>query len=113
MPKTSSSFVRVVYPRLSREELLTELRRQLPALKEALPLTHVILFGSWAIGRATASSDVDLLVIYAGPARDDAYRIVWRCLRVRRLEPHVYSEGEAARLQSTLDRMTRNGIRLL
>ncbi len=79
----------------------------------ALPLRRVVLFGSWAKGRATAFSDIDLLVVYADPPRADAYVVVRRHLRLRGLEPHVYSEAEAAKLAPTLEQMTRHGAVLL
>ena len=64
-------------------------------------------------GRATAFSDIDLLVVYDGPPRDNAYKVVRRSLNLRGLEPHVYAEAEAAGLQPTLDRMIRDGIDLM
>jgi predicted nucleotidyltransferase len=105
--------VKVFYPIFDRAELVATLRERLPALAEALPLTQVVLFGSWAKGRATAFSDIDLLVVYADPPRDDAYKIVRQHLRLRGLEPHVYSQGQATDLQSTIARMVQDGIRLL
>ncbi|MFH1928657.1 MAG: nucleotidyltransferase domain-containing protein, partial [Chloroflexota bacterium] len=90
MPKKSSSSVRVFYPPFSREDLLALLRRRVPALGEKLPLKRVVLFGSYATGRQTVASDIDLLVVYAGQPREDAYALVKRTLNIRRLEPHVY-----------------------
>jgi predicted nucleotidyltransferase len=58
-------------------------------------------------------SDIDLLVVYDGEPRDDAYKLVRRRLSLRGLEPHVYTEAEAAAIQPTLDRITRGGINLL
>jgi uncharacterized protein len=113
MPRQSSSSVRVVFPRFNRDELVTELCRQLPELERNLPVRRVVLFGSWAAGRATAYSDIDLLVIYAGSPRDDAFKVVRRSIQLRGLEPHVYTETEAESLRPTLDRMTQNGIQLL
>jgi predicted nucleotidyltransferase len=85
----------------------------MPELARKLLLRRVVLFGSWVTGRATAFSDIDLLVVYAGPPRDDAYAIVRRVVDQRGLEPHVYTESEADALKPTLDRMTRSGIDLL
>ncbi|MBI2939912.1 MAG: nucleotidyltransferase domain-containing protein [Chloroflexi bacterium] len=113
MPSESFGSLKVFSPQLSRAELVARLREQLPTLAESLPLRRVVLFGSWARGRATAFSDVDLLVVYADPPRDDAYGLVRRHLRLRGLEPHVYTEAEAARVQETLDRMTRDGVSLM
>jgi uncharacterized protein len=104
--------VRVFYP-ASREQIVALLRERLPALATVLPLKRAVLFGSWAKGRATAFSDIDLLVVYDGPPRDDAYKTVRRCLDVRGLEPHVYAEAEADGVRATLDRMTREGISLM
>jgi len=105
--------VKVFYPALSRAQLVGVLRERLPALAAVLSLKRVVLFGSWAKGRATAFSDIDLLVVYAGPPREDAYKLVRRCLDLRGLEPHLYAEAEASNLKPTLDRMTREGISLL
>src|SRR5579871_4945584 len=113
MHSQSSSSVKVFYRPFSREQLVAKLRGAIPDLARALPLRRVVLFGSWATGRATAFSDVDLLVVHADPLRGDAYAIVRRVVDQRGLEPHVYSESEANALQATLDRMTRGAIDLL
>lgn len=113
MRSASSGSVKVFYPPHDRTELIALLRRRTSELRGALPLKRVVLFGSWAKGRATAFSDIDVLVVYADPPRDDAYQVIWRCLRLRGLEPHVYAESEAVGLQSTLDSMARGGVDLL
>ncbi|MCX2727933.1 nucleotidyltransferase domain-containing protein [Thermomicrobium sp. 4228-Ro] len=105
--------MRVSWPELTREELLARLQKAVAALAECLPLERVVLFGSWVSGRATVASDVDALVVYADPPREDAFRIVWQALvaaGVPRPEPHVYAASEAARLAPTLAAMTRCGI---
>ena len=112
MPKKSSSSVRVFYPPFSREDLLAILRQRVPALGEKLPLKRVVLFGSYATGRQTVASDIDLLVVYAGRPREDAYALVKRTLNIRRLEPHVYAEAEYAKVRTTIERMARDGISL-
>ncbi len=109
----SCGSVRVFYPAYSRDELVALLRERVAELARHLPLRRAVLFGSWAAGRATARSDVDLLVVYAGPAREDAYRLVRTVVAVRGLEAHVYSEGEAQALGRVLERMTRGGVDLL
>lgn len=110
MPSASSSSVRVFYPRFSRDQLIALLRERTAALAATLPLRRVVLFGSWAKGRATAFSDVDVLVIYAGEPRPDAYKIVSRTVNLRGLEAHVYAETEARQLEATLWRMTEGGV---
>lgn len=110
MPKRSSTSVRVSYPRFDRETLTGRLRERLPLLAERLPLVRVVLFGSWASGRHTAASDVDLLVIYRGETREDAFRIVKSTLAVPGLEPHVYTLREAEAARDRLDRMASGGV---
>ena len=58
-------------------------------------------------------SDVDLLVVYAGSTRDDAYRLVRRTLDIPGLEPHIYTSEEAAQLRPMLDRMLRDGVEMV
>jgi len=113
MPRRSSSSVRVFYPRYDREGLIALLNARLPFLTAQIPLRRVVLFGSWAKGKATVFSDIDLLVIYADPPREEAYELVRRRLGIRGLEPHVYSEQQAGSVKDTLERMTRDGVVLM
>jgi predicted nucleotidyltransferase len=110
MPQRSSGSVKVFYPPWTREALLVRLREGVAALREVLPLVGVVLFGSYARGRQTVASDIDLLVVYAGAVRGDAYALVRRTLGLRRLEPHVYAEEEYAQVSTTLERMVQDGI---
>ncbi len=50
-----------------REALLTRLQAALPGLKEKYPIRSLGLFGSFARGDAGESSDLDILVEFAGP----------------------------------------------
>jgi len=106
----SSSSVRVFSPQYDRKGVVELLNARLPILSRQIPLKRVVLFGSWARGKATVFSDIDLMVIYADPPREDAYQLVRRCLDIRGLEPHVYSEQQAGLMKETLDRMTKDGI---
>jgi predicted nucleotidyltransferase len=112
MPQGSSTSVKVFYPRFKIEELLSLLQERIKALQALLPLKKVMLFGSWSTGRETAFSDIDLLVVYEGQVQEEAYKIVWRYLKLRGLELHVYSEDEAEKLRPTLESMTKDGILL-
>lgn len=78
-----------------------------------MPVRRALLVGSWAIGRHTAASDVDILVVYGGLPRPDAYALCRKRIPVEGLEPHVYSEDEAAELGEPLERMANEGIDLL
>ncbi len=105
-----SRSVKVFYPPFSRGELITLLRQRVSILQGKLPLKRVVLFGSYAQGKQTVASDIDLLIVYAGKPREDAYALVKRTLGVRRLEPHVYAEEEYERVKATLERMIEGGI---
>ncbi|RMF33354.1 MAG: nucleotidyltransferase domain-containing protein [Chloroflexi bacterium] len=113
MPSKSFGSVRIFYPPFRRDEVLALLRQRLARLREKLPLKQVVLFGSYAKGRHTVASDIDLLVVYEGEPREDAYALVKRTLGIRRLEPHVYAEEEYEQLKPTIARMIRDGIPLL
>lgn len=112
MRKESFGSTKIFWPKLSREEVLRLLAERLPELQQKLPLLKVVLFGSYAKGNCTSGSDVDVLVVYRGSLRPDAYEIVWETLRIPRLKPHVYSEEEYRALQENLAQMTRDGITL-
>lgn len=63
----SSSSVRVFYPKYSRADVIRILREGVRELAGVLPITRVVLFGSYARGTYTVASDVDLFV--CTPAR--------------------------------------------
>jgi len=110
MRRESSSSVRVFYPKFNRQELICKLKERLRALQEVLPLSLVVLFGSYARGNYTVASDVDLLIVYKGKERPDAFASAKKALDISLLEPHVYSESEYEKLKETIDRMTTDGV---
>lgn len=112
MPKESSSGVKIFYPRFDRSRLVELLRERVTDLEALFPLKQVVLFGSWVKGRATAFSDIDLLVVYEGAPRENAYKLVWHCLNLRGLELHIYCEQEAKEQKATLERMAQGGVNL-
>lgn len=52
---------------LTTENLLAELRKQKPLLKERYFVNEIGVFGSFARGEATEDSDIDLLVTIDAP----------------------------------------------
>ena len=110
MQRKSSDSVRVFYPKFDREKLVQNIRKRIEDLDQKLPLLLVVLFGSYAKGSYTVASDIDLLVIYIGKERKDAYSVIKRTLGVPRLEPHVYSNSEYEKMKKTINKMTKNGI---
>jgi hypothetical protein len=54
----------------------------------------MVLYGSYAYGRQTAGSDIDVIVVYSGKQRRNAYRLIIEETRLPRLEPKVYTEEQ-------------------
>jgi len=88
------SLVRVTYPVLDREQVIERLRQACIGLRGRLPISKMILYGSYAVGRYTAGSDVDVIVVYEGSPRDDAFKLVVDEVGLPRLEPRVYTEEQ-------------------
>jgi predicted nucleotidyltransferase len=112
MPTRSSSSVRIFYPKFDQAYLLRILPERLKILQKELQLLRVVLFGSYAKGNFTVGSDVDILIIYKGKARSDAYGLAKKCLAIPRLEPHLYSEEEYRKMEKTIHKMSEGGILL-
>lgn len=109
MQKESSGAVRIFYPSFDKEGLIQELKKKMGALARELPLSLVVLFGSYAQGNYTVASDVDLLVVYEGKDRKDAFATVKKTMDIPLLEPHVYSMGEYQKLKGVIERMLMRG----
>lgn len=105
--------VQVFYPPWNRETLLERLRKGLEALAREVPLEAAYLFGSWARGRAVAGSDVDLLLLYRGPRREDLHRLARRAFPGLPLELHAYTLEEAQALGPVLARMLQGAVPLM
>ncbi|MDI7261093.1 MAG: nucleotidyltransferase domain-containing protein [Thermodesulfobacteriota bacterium] len=108
--KRLSGSVRIFYPEFDKEKLIQILKGKLKDLEAKLPLNRVILFGSYSKDRYTVGSDIDLLVVYSGKVREDAYAIVKKTINIPRLEPHLFTYEEYQILQPTLDKMTEKGV---
>lgn len=105
--------VRVFSPPWTRAELIELLRRRIALLASALPIRRARLFGSWAKGRATVASDVDLLLVVDAAIDASLYARVWKLLDLPRVELHLHSCADAELMRATLDRMTRESVDLL
>lgn len=113
MRRRSSNSVRVYYPEHSREELVALLRKRLAELSERLPIRLVILFGSYAKGRQTIASDIDLFVVVDGD-KDQLYHEIHRSLNLSNLQLHLYTEDEHEKMKdSPFIREVEAGIRIL
>jgi hypothetical protein len=110
MQKESSTSVRIFYPKFDRGELIQRLLPKIEALSKELPLLRVVLFGSYAHGNYTVASDVDVLILYEGEERKDAFAVAKKTLNTPLLEPHVYSEEEYKQCRDVIARMESGGI---
>lgn len=109
MQKKSSCSVQVFYPRFDRETVIKHIEKKMPELKKALPVCLAALFGSYARGNYNVSSDIDLLVVYRGGKREDAYIKVKKILDLFGLEPHVYTEKEYMSMKEKIEKMIKDG----
>lgn len=110
MPSTSSGSATIFFPRHDRDEIIARLEQGVEALRDKLPLRRVVLFGSQATRRATAASDIDVLIVYDGPPREDAFALVKKTIPLVGVEPHLYTTAEARQNRSVIARMTEDGI---
>jgi len=113
MPIKSSSSVRVSYPKFDKESLVREIKKKLNVLANELPVSLVVLFGSYSRGNFTAASDIDVLIVYEGEKREAAFAIVKKKLDIPRLEPHIYTKTEYQKLKDKINKMTAGGTKLL
>ena len=100
MQKESSSSVRIFYPKFDKEELIQKIKKKIGELVKKLPLSLVVLFGSYAQENNTWLSKVNF-GIYNNPPFIFFFH---------RLEPHLYSEDEYERLRGIIDRMIADGV---
>jgi predicted nucleotidyltransferase len=110
MRKESLSSVRIFYPKFNKEELIQKLKERIEELAGKLPLSLVVLFGSYARGNYTVASDVDLLIVYSGKERKDAFTTAKKTLDIPLLEPHVHSEEKYERLRRVIAPMIADGV---
>jgi len=88
------SHVRVTYPALTKAQVIQRLTEAYAGLRRRLPVTMMVLYGSYVHGRQTAGSDIDVIVVYSGKRRHNAYRLIIEETKLPRLEPKVYTEEQ-------------------
>ncbi len=106
----------MTYPALTRRQIVERLRQARIRLKAKLPVSEMILYGSYAQDRYTAGSDIDIIVVYEGHPREGAYRLVMDEVGLPRLEPKVYTKEQFDVLVAKSLRFTevlrKEGIRI-
>lgn len=110
MRNESSSSVKVFSPKYTREQVIDILRNAIPQIAAHLPVQWAVLFGSYAKGNYTAFSDIDLLVVYSGEVRENAFAVVKKGVPLRGLEPHVLSEEEFRAVLPVWKQMLRHSV---
>ena len=73
----------------NREKILDTLRELLPQTKAEYGVKRIALFGSWAKGKETSSSDIDILVEFESSPSFDSYMGL-RLLLTDRLDHPVH-----------------------
>ncbi len=58
---------------MKRAEVLKQLEKHLPEMKQRFGVTHLALFGSASRDAAGPESDIDILVTFDGPATSQKY----------------------------------------
>ncbi len=58
---------------LSRDEVLSQLRKHKPELEKRFGVANMLLYGSVARDEATADSDINLLVSFYGPTTSERF----------------------------------------
>jgi len=96
MQRRYSTSVREYYPRYSRDEIIHKLRETLQPIRRKIGVEKVILFGSYATGRNTAASDIDLLVVLDTKLIDknEAYKIIRKSINLRMVKLHLLAKDE-------------------
>ncbi|MGQ9608962.1 MAG: nucleotidyltransferase domain-containing protein [bacterium] len=112
MQKILSDSVKVFYPKLTKAEVIQILKDRLEDLYKKLPITKVVLFGSYAKGNYTVGSDIDILIIYRGKKQVDDYVLVKKLLDLPRLEPHIYTMEEYEQMRDVIQKMIKDGLEL-
>jgi predicted nucleotidyltransferase len=111
MPRKSSSSVKIRYPRYDKERLVRELKKKFSEIAEKYKIKRVVLFGSYAKDKYTASSDIDILIIH-GIKNIDLYKKIKKLINIRGLELHIYSIDDYTKSRDRIERMIRKGIEI-
>lgn len=101
MLKRSSDSVRIFYPEIDRDNLILVLKDEIGKISERLRIRIVILFGSYATGRYTPASDIDLLVVIEDEDKEKAYSEIFKNLKISNLQLHLYTLKEYEKMKKS------------
>ena len=98
MLKRLSNSVRIYYPKLDKDKLVSFLKQRAENLSKQLPIKTIVLFGSYATRRYTAASDVDVLAVVYGQYKG-LYQKIHEGLGISNLQLHLYTVDEYGKLK--------------
>ena len=100
MQGKSSSSVRVYFPKQSKEKIILLLKERVKNLSKEIPIQLFVLFGSYAAGRHTAASDVDVFAVIESEHKNEAYKKILESLDIDNLQLHLYTANEYEKLKT-------------
>lgn len=109
MRRRSPDSVKIRYPRYDRDQLVIILRKRFSYIAKKYKIKRVILFGSYASNKYTASSDIDLLIIHES-SDENLYKKIRVDLDIRGIELHIYTQEEYKMHKYIIDKMIKHGI---
>ncbi|MEN2975450.1 MAG: nucleotidyltransferase domain-containing protein [Candidatus Caldarchaeales archaeon] len=116
MQKKYSNSVKIYYPRYGIEEINEKIKTAKAELCK-LGVVKIILFGSFAKRRATASSDVDLLVLVKDRESKNNFHEIAKAIDIEIAEIHLYTIKDFEELRSRGSWLSREvdryGIKIL
>ena len=87
--------MKIFFPKFSRKDVIREVSRCVTELHDSLGLEGVILFGSYAKGRYTVASDLDLLIFDdEKSSEDNVYKSLMKSIKLPRVELRIISKRE-------------------
>ncbi|MEM1548159.1 MAG: nucleotidyltransferase domain-containing protein [Thermoproteota archaeon] len=100
MLKRSLDSVRIFYPEIDRDNLILVLKDEIGKISERLRIRIVILFGSYATGRYTPASDIDLLVVVEDEDKEKTYSEIFKNLKISNFQLHLYTLKEYEKMKT-------------
>ena len=116
MQNKYSDSVKIYYPRYSLREIKEKIRKAGEELFK-LGVVKIVLFGSFAKEKATAGSDVDLLILVRDQESKNKFHEIMEIINIEIAEAHLYTQSEFEKLKSSgswlAKEIEKNGITLL
>jgi predicted nucleotidyltransferase len=116
MQNKSSDSVKIYYPRYSLREIREKIRKAGEELFK-LGVVKIVLFGSFAKEKATAGSDIDLLILARDQESKNKFHEIMETINIEIAEAHLYTQSEFKKLKSSeswlAKEIEKNGVTLL